>query len=236
MDFIDIGSYSLKLSVSNIYNLWSDETSYDFAITFLRPQKPSINGAPAENFSISLLVESLTPSNLIYRKGPKENSYKLLTTLETNSYNDIFAGCGGNQYYVRAVNSTGYNDSDIITVNMDFNGILLNHGTEYINLWKTLNSDKRPSISVGKDQYESQLNGRIYPIVQSTIFKSHTESHEYAIKISEYDTVSSILDKITPYYRNSKGYQFPVKVDGIQFTETELNYYVLVFTITRLEE
>jgi hypothetical protein len=235
-DFIDIGSYTVRLSVSNIYNLWSDETSYNFSVSFTRPQKPTIYGAPAENYSISLLVSSTTASNLIYRKGPKETVFSLIATLYTNTYNDIFAGNGGNQYYVRAVNGIGYNDSDVITVNLDFNGILLNDGTNYINLWKTLNADKRPSIALGKDQYLVQLNGRVYPLVQSTTFKSYVETHEYAIKISEFDSIKEMLEKDSLYYRNNKGYQYPVNVNSIQFSESELNYYVVTFTITRLEE
>lgn len=235
-DFIDIGSYTVRLSVSNIYNLWSDETSYNFSVSFTRPQKPTIDGAPAENYSISLLISSTTASNLIYRKGPKETAFSLIATLEANTHNDIFAGNGGNQYYVRAVTSTGYNDSDIITVILDFNGILLNDGTNYINLWKTLNADKRPSITLGKDQYLVQLNGRVYPLVQSTTFKNYVENHEYAIKISEFDKVREMLEKDSLYYRNNKGYQFPVNVNSIQFSESELNYYVVTFTITRLEE
>ncbi len=235
-DFIDIGIYSIKLSISNIYGLWSDETSYSFEVSFTRPQKPKINGASAENYSISLLIESVTTNYLIYRKSPKEDVYIQIADLTINAYNDILAGCGENKYFARAVTMTGYNDSDIITVNLDFAGIILNYGAEYINLWKTLNSDKRKSISLGKDQYEIQLNGRTYPLSQSTEFKTHTETHEYSVSEDEYDLVKKIIEKPTLYYRNSKGYQFPVSLSAPQFAETEVDIYILTFTLSRLEE
>jgi hypothetical protein len=235
-DFIDIGNYTLALKINNIYGLWSDETAYNFSISFTRPQKPKISGGSTEDYSIALLVESITPSNLIYHKGPKDTIFSLIATIGTNTYNDILTGCGDNQYFVRAVNGTGYNDSDAITVKLDFAGIILNNGSDYINLWKTLNSDKRKNITIGKDQYQIQLNGRVYPLSQSTEFLTHTETHEYAIKISELDHTRALLEKPVLYYRNDKGYRFPAQITGIQLNETELDIYTVSFSVSRLEE
>jgi hypothetical protein len=235
-DFIDIGDYTLALKINNIYGLWSDETAYNFTISFTRPQKPKISGGSTEDYFIALLVESITPSNLIYHKGPKDTIFSLIATIGTNTYNDILAGCGDNQYFARAINGTGYNDSDIIAVKLDFAGIVLNNGSDYINLWKTLNSDKRKNITIGKDQYQIQLNGRVYPISQSTEFLTHTETHEYAITLSELDHTVAMLEMSELYYRNDKGYRFPAQITGIQLNETELDIYTVSFSLSRLEE
>lgn len=235
-DFIDIGDYTLALKINNIYGLWSDETAYNFTISFSRPQNPKINGGSTEDYSISLLLESVTASNLIYHKGPKDTAFNLIATLNTNTYTDILAGCGNNQYFVRAVNGAGYNDSDVITVKLDFAGIIINSGTDYIHLWKTLNADKRKSITIGKDQYQIQLNGRVYPISQDTGFLTHTETHEYAIEIDILDHAKYMLEKSVLYYRNDKGYSFPAQVTNIQLTETELDIYTVSFSVSRLEE
>ncbi len=234
-DFIDIGDYTLALKINNIYGLWSDETAYNFTISFSRPQKPRINGGSTEDYSISLLVESVTSSNIIYRKLPKDTAFELIATLNTNTYNDILAGYGENQYFVRSINGTGYNDSDVITVKLNFDGVILNNGNDYINLWKTLNADKRKSITIGKDQYQIQLNGRIYPISQDTGFLTHTETHEYAIEIDMLDRVKTMLEKSVLYYRNDKGYCFPSQITNVQLTETELDIYTVSFLLSRLE-
>lgn len=235
-DFIENGDYVLRLKINNIFGLWSDETAYNFTISFLKPQKPKISGASTENFAVDLLVESTTTKNLIYKKGPKESKYNLIATLDNNLYNDYLAGCGDNRYFVRAVNETGFNDSDEIVVNLSFNGIILNEGTDFINLWRTLNADKRKSITIGKEQYQIQLNGRIYPISQSMEFMTHSESHEYVIAIEMYDHLKEMLEKPLLQYRNDKGYYFPVQITNIQFSETELDLYTVSFSISRMEE
>lgn len=119
---------------------------------------------------------------------------------------------------------------------LSFSGILLNNGIEYINLWKTLNADKRKSITVGKEQYQIQLNGRVYPINQSTEFMTHSESHEYVIDIEMYDKVKEMSENSLLQYRNDKGYCFPVQITNIQFSETELDLYTVSFSVSRMEE
>jgi hypothetical protein len=239
LDFLDNGAYKASLQISNIYGLWSNEIFLPFTINTVKPVKPNLYGNSTEDLSIALIVSSLTTANLLYRKSNKDKEYKLIANLETNTFTDHIASHGDNSYFVRAVTLDSFNDSDTIIVNLEFDGIVLNcidNLSNYINLWITLNSDKRKGISASKDQYLIQCNGRTYPISQTTEFKGHAENHEYAIEYEEFDKVYELLNCPVLIYRNDKGYRYPVQIPNPNYNENELNRYVVTFTLTRLEE
>lgn len=236
--FLDNGNYRAGLQVSNVYGLWSTEAIYNFAISTAKPNKPAIYGNGTNEFTTVLIIESQTSTNLIYRKGNKDKDYQLIATITGNTFTDYLASHGNNSYFVRAITDSGFMDSDPINVNLDFKGIVLNCTSDYtnrINLWKTLNADKRKSISLTKDQYLVHTTGRTYPIAQSTEFKDYTESHEYVVIYDEYDKVFELLNCNELIYRNDKGYRFPVQVSALNISENELGLYVVTFTLNRLE-
>lgn len=238
-DFINDGTYRAGLQISNVYGLWSIEAFSTFTISTTKPSKPTMYGNGTDEFTAVLIVESQEATNLIYRKGNKDTDYQLIATITGNTFTDYLASHGRNLYFVRAITGTGYQDSDAIAVALDFYGIVLNCAddyTNYINLWQTLSADKRKSITLGKDQYTIHCSGRIYPITQSTEFKDHTEAHEYAINLEEYDKAYELLNCDKLIYRNDKGYRFPVQISTTNIAESELDMYIVTFTITRLED
>jgi hypothetical protein len=238
-DFLDSGTYKASLQISNIYGLWSNEVFLPFAINTTKPVKPTLYGNSTEELSVALIIDSLTTTNLLYRKGNKDKEYKLIASLETNTFIDYIASHGDNNYFVRAITADSFNDSEIITVNLEFDGIALNcldDLSNYANLWITQNSDKRKAITTSKDQYLIQCNGRIYPISQTTDFKAHSENHEYAITYEEFDKVYELLNCPVLIYRNDRGYRYPVQIPNPNYNDNELNKYVVTFTLNRLEE
>ncbi len=237
--FIDNGTYKAGLQISNVYGLWSTEAFLNFTISTTKPNKPVVYGNGTEEFTAVLIIESQTATNLIYRKSNKDSGYQLIATITGNTYTDYLASHGQNSYFIRAITGSGFRDSDIINVNLEFYGIVLNCIDDYsnrINLWKTLNADKRKNITLGKDQFLIHCNGRKYPITQSTDFKDHAESHEYAITYEEYDKVYELFNCNELMYRNDQGYRFPVQISAPNIADNELNMFIVTFTITRLEE
>lgn len=239
-DFLDNGNYILKLSVSNLYGLWSNEATYNFTINTTKPIKPTLAGSSADNYVVALIADSLETTNLIYTKGNKDTEFKLIATLTggANTYIDYLASYGINEYFVRAVSADSFNDSDIIIININFKGIILNCTDNYdnmFNLWETLNSDIRPSIGLTNDQYLIFYNGKKYATLQSTEFTTYTESHSYVISPSDYNKVFNLINCNSLIYRNNKGDKYKVALTNKSLAETELNLYVVTFVLTRLE-
>lgn len=237
--FLENGNYKAGLMIRNVYGFWSNEVLYPFAISVSKPAKPSIAGS-TNNLFIALIITSTTSTNLIYRKGYKEKEFKLVTELlNENTYLDYSAPAGSNKYFIRAVTASGFNDSDVLTINLQFNGITLagkENLDDVINLWRTKDSDKRKIINPSKVTYLVNCNGRKYPLSQSTEFLNHAETHEYFIDHKQFDAFFRIATEYnTLLYRNSYGYGFIVEMSNLSMPENEFGYNVS-FTLTRLEE
>jgi len=236
-EYLNDGNYTVGVQISNIYGFWSTEVISTFVILTEKPTKPKISVGKNE-FYLALIIESQTISNLIYRKGERDNDFKLITSLTANNYLDYSATVGLNQYFVRALSTNAFNDSDIVTASLSFCGITLageDNKSDMIHLYLTKDTDKRKSILLAKTQSKLYCNGRIYPIIQSLNFKNHSEGHEYFIEEIDYDTFYRIANYNTLLYRNNYGYSYIVEMSNISIVE-DIFGYILVFTLTRLEE
>lgn len=236
-DYLPDGNYVAGLRISNRYGFWSNETLLPFSISTTKPGKPVINGN-VNSFFIALIISSGTDTNLIYRKGSKDSTFKSIATLSGNTFEDYAVPAGANQYYVRAVNETAFNDSDIISLDIRFTGIVLSgysNQSDLINLLHSFNTDRRKVIATSKDQFLKYFNGRVYPVSQSTENKNHSETHEYFIRQDEFDTFYRISNYDTLLYRNDLGYSYIVSISNVSDQENEFGY-VVGFTLTRLEE
>jgi hypothetical protein len=235
--YLEDGAYKVGITINNIYGFWSDETVLLFSINTAKPTAPSIS-VNVNGLITALIINSVTAKNLIYRKGEKEDSFKLLGEANGNTFIDYIAPSGSNQYYARSITDTSFKDSSIIAANMVFNGIVLsgkNNQSDMINLYRTKDADKRKSIAPSKTQFMVQFNGRIYPTSQDMPFRNHAENHEYFIRYEDYDTFYRISHYNVLVYRNNYGYSFEASMSNRGLQENEFGY-VVNFTLTRLEE
>jgi hypothetical protein len=236
-EYLDNGSYVVGLRTSNIYGFWSNEILYPITIDTVKPSKPTIGGA-VNDLYIAIIINSSTATNLIYRKGIKEAEYLLIATLSSNTYIDYAAPAGETKYFVRSVTENGYEDSDILSLPLHFDGIVLSdfdNKTDYIQLYNTFDNDKRKSISPTNERYLIKCNGREYPIQQSSEFRNHAENHEYFIHYEDFDKYYRIINCNTLLYRNNYGYSYVVGVSNPLIQENAFGY-IVAFTLTRLGE
>lgn len=238
-EFISNGTYKVGLQISNVYGFWSNEVFANVTISAAKPSKPSISG-DENNLYVALIIGTNTEKNLIYRKGSKDSEYSVITTLTNNNmFLDYSVNAGINQYYVRSITATGFNDSDVITLGISFEGIILadkENQSDLINLYYTKDIDKRKSIAPSKTQYKVNCSGRRYPLLQSTEFKNHSESHEYFIKYNDFDRFYRISSECnTVLYRNNYGYSYIAEMSNITIQE-DIFGYIVIFTLSRLEE
>lgn len=236
-EYLDNGNYTVGIMTSNIYGFWSNEAVYSFAVNTTKPQKPTIAGN-VNGLYVAIIITSTTTVNEIYRKGEKEDKFKKLATLSGNTMTDYTCPAGATQYFVRSVSEDGYNDSDILSFNMRFNGIVLSgydNQSDYINLYLTKDSDKRKSIVPTSQHFLVNCSGRKYPVKQSIAFKNHNENHEYFVRPEDFDKLYRILDYDTLIYRNNYGYIYTVSISNTIIQEDVLGY-IVSFTLTRLEE
>jgi hypothetical protein len=235
--YLSNGRYTLGLKVSNQYGFWSTETTFVFTIETVSPEKPSM-AFGINDMYVALLVSSTTQSNLIYRKGEKDTCFILIGSPELNAYMDYSIPAGESKYYVRSVTDDSFCDSDIYTIEMSFEGIILSDKSnpkDFIRLFRTKDSDKRKSISPTREKYLIKCSGRKYPIQQITEFYNHSENHEYFIYQDEFDQFYRIINSDTLLYRNAYGYSFTASASVTTIQEDTFGYDVS-FTLTRLEE
>ncbi len=237
-DFIDNGTYKLGLQVSNIYGFWSSEQVANFTISATKPTKPTLICNAGDLFT-ALYIEADTIVKVIYRKGSKDKAFKLIGSTDSNSYVDYSAPAGESLYFVRALLTDGYEDSDTVSSNIIFNGVVLSgydNQSDLINLYQTKDSDKRKNISLARVQYKVYCTGRQYPVLQSTENKSQGEGHEYFIKDNDLDAFTRIVnDYNTLLYRNNYGYSYKAEISSVGLQEDTFGY-IVSFVLTRLEE
>jgi hypothetical protein len=237
-EYLANGNYKIGLKIRNIYGFWSNEVFNNITISTINPPKPSISGNVNDLF-IALTINSITDNNIIYRKGIKEKVFKEIVNTTDTIYLDYSVPAGENQYFIRSITDDSFTDSDIITLNLDFDGIVLSGSTnyqDYLHLYTTKDVDKRKSIAPTKEQFFTKCNGREYPVLQSTMFKNQAENHEYFIFAKDYDQYIHILnDYDTVLYRNNYGYSYLAGISNPLIQE-DIFGYIVTFTLTRLGE
>lgn len=236
--FLVNGSYTAVIKASNIYGYWSDISSYNFTINVNNPEKPNITIGNSEYYS-SIIFDSVTTSNQIYRKGKYDDNFVLVEELANlKSYQDYKVAAGENMYFVRSISDDGFTDSDIKTVIIDFDGIVLsdkNNLSKSINLSKTFDGDKRRNINIFKDQYKIYCSGRRYPVLRSGEFQNFSESHEYYISNSDFDLFIDLIENADVIlFRDHLGNSYYSEISNLAISENTFGYIVR-FTVTRVE-
>lgn len=236
--FLENGSYTAVIKASNIYGYWSDASSYNFTINVDKPEKPNITLGESSYFS-TIIFDSTTTVNQIYKKGKHDDSYVLVTELiNINSHQDYKAAAGENKYFVRAISDNGFADSDIKSAIINFDGIVLsdkNNLSKFINLSKTLDGDKRRNLNISKDQYKIYCSGRKYPILRTGEFQNFSEGYEYYINNSDFDIFVDLIESADVFlFRDHLGKSYYCEISNLAINENTFGY-VVRFTVTRVE-
>lgn len=232
-EYLPNGNYVAVLKVRNVYGLWSEETKQTFVINANIPEKPSISLAQHKE-SVTITVVSKGERNLLYREIDGETVVVELTETE---YTD-FTVSGAYKYYVRALSANGYADSDPVTGSLLFNGITLagkDSPDNYVRLGTTFAEYKKKTVTPVRDITLFNCNGRIYPVAQTSNFKSYAETHEYFLSRDEYRHFAKIQDENSLYFvRDGGGTRFYAVMTNYSSSENEFGY-VVGFTLEKVE-
>lgn len=237
LEFLPNGSYTASISISNVYGLWSDWSDYNFSINTVVPKKPSFNALPVEQF-VSMILESETANTLIYRRRQNELDFTLVKSIDISTYKDYEACNGINEYFVRAITSDSYCDSDIQKVLLKFKGITiagLNNITKIISFTKTFDDDKYPTEYLSKTQFKTYLNGRQYPILQTIDKLSLSRSYEYFIKEDDLLKFKELWNGNNVFFiRTSDANCFSCELTNLVINRNSFGY-VVGFTVNKVD-
>lgn len=230
--FLDDGEYSVRLRVTNEYDLTSPWTEYMFVLSTEKPAKPSIELFNGE-YSVTIKTDETTLKTLVYRNN------KLIGEMIEGYFEDY---TGENrkeyQYFIRVVDENdNFNDSDIRIGRCKFKGNtlgLVNRPGEFIKLRYGYQDIAKKSSTVGNTGSLIYFDGRKYPVVEFSEFKEYTKTSSFFIRNKEeLNKLIELIDKKeTVIYRDTDGEVIYGAILNINY-EKNLFGYEVNFTITK---
>lgn len=233
-EYLEDGNYTVRLRVTNEYNLYSNYAEKSFNISTVKPPKPIISVYDGE-YTTTIKVSNTSDTNLVYRDNI------LIGEVIGNKFVD-FTGNNNKEhkYFIRAVNvEDNFHDSNMKLGKCSFKNNTLAtsiNPEEFIKLKYGFGSvpgkNSRKSIEASLNYYD----GREYPIAEYTNFKSLDKSLSFFVKSIE--EVRSVIDLIEKkkllIFRDYDGENIKGTVFNINYDKQLLGYNIS-FTITKTE-
>lgn len=212
-DFLVDGDYELKIRVRNEYGFFSPWSNTPFTISSIKPTKPTLTITSNQDAN-TLAVTFNTPNYLVYRKAEDETSYRLIAKSNLGTYLDKTIKSGVlYSYFVRAYNTTAFNDSDVKNNLTTFKYSILSDFNEDLIIKYRLNTDVDRQISLNKAYTLNHYVGRNYPIAELRTEKEESMGIAFYIALNELDKLKRIISSQV-IYRSEVGHLIIGVVSG----------------------
>lgn len=120
---LDNGSYIALLSISNMYDMWSNEISYPFTINNTKPATPIV-GVVGMGDYIRLSYASVSEAEYFIFRAEENKDFVPIARTFDNQYDDYAVKSGIRyRYFVRSY-SKAYADSQVKDVSTKYNGYI----------------------------------------------------------------------------------------------------------------
>lgn len=190
-DIFENGNYVALLSISNMYDMWSDEVSYSFSIGQAKPRSPVLTVSSSGDFAHLEFTEIAGAEYFIYRLDETEDKGFIPIGRTRANFYDDFAVMSNKryQYFVRAYTGA-YSDSEQKDVYIKYKGFYLSCVTDMekrVNLFFHESENYLPfERKVSNNSVLVVYTGRKKPVRESGINKSQSLSIEaYVSKKNE---------------------------------------------------
>lgn len=229
--FLENGTYSFKISVSNTADMWSVETQKIFTINV--NNKPSV-----PSLSLSGIVLDAIRLNI-----PSDgNEYYIVKNNKVigktvGSYNDYEVIPGVTyQYKLRAYNGEDYSDSTAKSRTVDFTGIYLHGKSGVINLQYSENTFMPLTENASREKKVLGCSGREYGLVEMGESRARSITRQLTVKTrSELDTIKKLYEESDVLYRDTEGNCLHVTITDIPMTRWQGFGYTVQITMQQID-
>lgn len=225
--FLDDGEYSARIRIKNEYDMWSEWGTTSFSISTTKPGKPvlSVQRSP---HGLELTIGNVQGEAYIYRDG-----VPIAKVTGQKCFDNTVVNGREYRYFVRALSTNGFADSDTVIGIPAFRIGLLNVGEEVIELKYNLNSVPDKDLSCVPVGAMNHYDGREFPIAEMSEFTDVTLSLTYFFR--RFTKVEKILEaarrKKTVLYRDKKGLKLYGIISNVAIRDL-INGYTVSFTLS----
>ena len=234
--YLQDGTYTAYLKITNKYNLNSNWAEYKFTINTRqdKPPKPILSIYENE-YGVTLVTTSTGVKNAVYRDneliGYMSNG---LFVDYTGSNNQLY------KYFIRSITvDDNFTDSDIKLAKCSFVGNTLaiaQSPGEYIKLNVNLNNPPTKVNDISNQGALTYFVGRQYPVVEYSDFKTYNKQLTFLLQTKK--QLSKLIDVInakqTLIYRDQDGEVIYGIVLGINYEKVKFGY-IVNFNINKVD-
>lgn len=199
--FLDNGTYTFMIAVSNAADMWSVDSSKVFTIDVTSsPAKPSIVLTPVENDGVRISVPSTTDTFYIVK-----NDVVIAKAVEDYTDYEVVPGVEY-RYKIRAYDGTGYTDSDVRTYSADYTGFYLMADNIAINVETSTNEFIPLEEHLEREKAIISYSGRDLPVSELGEKRTRALTRQVTVKtLEELELLKALYEKAELIYRDTEG-------------------------------
>ena len=238
---LEDGNYIVKMRAMNEYGYFTDWVEYSFVLNAEKPESVECIAYANEYHGVNITKGDGNAENLfVLRREFGVNAWKIMGKLKNN---EIFIDNTPikNKKYEYALRNhktdEGFADSNIVSMVIDYNGLLIYDGNEFVQLYKTEDSQFDIAHTPSKNYSYSYTIGRKYPVRESSEWMSHSVSLSCFVLFEDYKKLEAFYDGNDDLWFKDKEFSFKCAIDGLQIKETLLGKgYSISIELSRTDE
>lgn len=235
---LEDGNYIVKMRAMNEYGYFTEWSDYSFVLNPAKPTAVECIAYANDTHGINVIKGTGTASTLyVIRRlfgntewenlGILNNVYADNTVLNNKKY----------EYAIRNYNNAGYTDSNIVSMIINYQGLLIYDDLEFVQLYKTEDEQFDISHAPNKSYSYSYTIGRKYPVRESSEWMSHTTSMKAFVTFEQYDLLNKFYESNDSLWFKDKDFSFKCSIDSISIQETLLGRgYTINISLSRTDE
>lgn len=234
--FLDNGTYSFNIAISNMAGIWSDETQKVFVINLNKTISP-----------IAMTITHVNNAGIRLKKGSSSQNYrdfylkdgKVIGESNGVDYDYDYELIPGHtyQYAFRRyyVPYGDYVDGEPVSVTVDFTGIYLHGNAGTLNLQLSENTFMPLTENYGLDKKVLNYSGREYGVVELGEAKSRSITRQVTVQTrEELDTLLKLYGESDLLYRDTEGNCMHVTIIDMPMTRYQDMGYTIQLVMQQI--
>lgn len=250
------GNYVIKMRCMNEFGYFTEWMTYSFILETVKPSAYNCYIFANEYHGVtvvrSLELDPVTPGTntstsptpdaiYVLRRKIGEKTWNILGKLSTVDETVKFIDNEPvkNVEYEYAVRNyaeeAGYTDSESHLIKLNYKGLLIYDGNEFVNLTLSENTQFAVTHTPSKSFAYSHMIGRTYPVRESSEWMSHDTSWSCFCTFEQYEKLQKFMASNDDLWFKGNDFSFACAIDSITITAAHLNKgYDIKMSVSRI--
>lgn len=238
---LEDGNYIVKMRSMNEYGYFTEWSDYAFVLSPQKPESVECMVYANECHGVNITMISGNADSLyVLRRRFGELNWNILGKLKSDEIFVDNTAMTGVKYEYALRNyrrSTGYTDSNVVSMIIEHQGSIVYDGSDFVLLYKTEDSEFQISHTPAKSYSDSYMIGRKYPVRESSEWMAHTTSLSCFVLFEEYEKLERFYGSNDALWFKGDNFSFKCSIDAIQIKETLLGKgYTISIDLSRMDE